>query len=121
MAYYQIGQVLGLMETMALWMAVSILWNLYRYINEENRENCFYFASLLYFGVCFVHERYMALLPLLILALIIKKCKKISLWFQYSPFLWAGTASGLLPLVLSFRQESRRNTGSRHIKYPAGH
>ena len=37
------------METMALWMAVSILWNLYRYINEENRENCFYFASLLYF------------------------------------------------------------------------
>ena len=49
MAYYQIGQVLGLMETMALWMAVSILWNLYRYINEENRENCFDFASLLYF------------------------------------------------------------------------
>lgn len=28
MAYYQIGQVLGLMETMALWMAIGILWYL---------------------------------------------------------------------------------------------
>ena len=35
MAYYQIGQVLGLMETMALWMAIGILWCLYRYLNEE--------------------------------------------------------------------------------------
>lgn len=76
MAYYQIGQVLGLMETMALWMAISILWNLYRYVNEENREKCFYIASLLYFGVCFVHERYMTLLPLLLLALLLKQCKK---------------------------------------------
>ena len=96
MAYYQIGQVLGLMETMALWMAVSILWNLYRYINEENRENGFYFASLLYFGVCFVHERYMALLPLLILALIIKKCKKISLWFS------TVLSFGLVQLIRAF-------------------
>ena len=96
MAYYQIGQVLGLMETMALWMAVSILWNLYRYINEENRENCFYFASLLYFGVCFVHERYMALLPLLLLALVVKKCKKISLWFS------ALISFGMVQLIRAF-------------------
>ena len=38
MAYYQIGQVLGLMETMALWMAVLILWYLYRYLNEEGQQ-----------------------------------------------------------------------------------
>ncbi len=38
MAYYQIGQVLGLMETMALWMGLGILWYLYRYLNEENRR-----------------------------------------------------------------------------------
>ena len=30
MAYYQIGQLLGLMETMALWMALGLLWCLYR-------------------------------------------------------------------------------------------
>ena len=63
MAYYQIGQVLGLMETMALWMAAAILWNLYRYINEDHRDSLFLKACLLYFGVCFVHERYMALFP----------------------------------------------------------
>ena len=62
-AYYQIGQVLGLMETMALWMAIGILWCLYRYLNEERREGLFYISCALYFGVCFVHERYMVLFP----------------------------------------------------------
>ena len=76
MAYYQIGQVLGLMETMALWMAAAILWNLYRYINEDHRDSLFLKACLLYFGVCFVHERYMALFPLLILALIAVRCRR---------------------------------------------
>ena len=96
MAYYQIGQVLGLMETMALWMAISILWNLYRYVNEENREKCFYIASLLYFGVCFVHERYMTLLPLLLLALLLKQCKKISLWLSTI------VSFGLVQLIRAF-------------------
>lgn len=77
MAYYQIGQVLGLMETMALWMAVEILWCLYRYINEESRDGLFLKACVLYFGVCFVHERYMALFPLLLLALIAVRCKRM--------------------------------------------
>ena len=73
MAYYQIGQVLGLMETMALWMAIGILWCLYRYVNEERGEDrLFYIGCALYFGVCFVHERYMVLLPLLLLALAVK-------------------------------------------------
>ena len=42
MAYYQIGQVLGLMETMALWMAVMILWYLFRYLNEKDSHVYFY-------------------------------------------------------------------------------
>ena len=66
MAYYQIGQVLGLMETMALWMAVMILWYLFRYLNEKDSHVYFYLSCVLYFGVCFVHERYMALFPLLL-------------------------------------------------------
>lgn len=80
MAYYQIGQVLGLMETMALWMAVAVLWCLYRYINGEGRQSLFIRACILYFGVCFVHERYMALLPLLFLALLLRRCKNPALW-----------------------------------------
>lgn len=35
MAYYQIGQFYGLMESLALWAALGILWFLYRYVNEK--------------------------------------------------------------------------------------
>ena len=79
MAYYQIGQVLGLMETMALWMAVMILWYLFRYLNEKDSQIYFCLSCVLYFGVCFVHERYMALFPLLLLVLLFKKSRKLSL------------------------------------------
>lgn len=91
MAYYQIGQVLGLMETMALWMALGILWNLYGYLNQEEGKagsRCICRASLLYFGVCFVHERYMALIPLIFLVLLLKKSRK--------PLEWGMTAASFL-------------------------
>ena len=50
MAYYQIGQVLGLMETMALWMAIGILWYLYRYMDGEDGRKYYYLSCALYFG-----------------------------------------------------------------------
>ena len=53
MAYYQIGQVLGLMETMALWMAIGILWYLYLYMDGEDGRKYYYLSCALYFGVCF--------------------------------------------------------------------
>lgn len=80
MAYYQIGQVLGLMETMALWMAIGILWYLYRYMNGEDGRKYYYLSCALYFGVCFVHERYMVLFPLLLLVLLIKRSKNLAEW-----------------------------------------
>ncbi|MGN0372392.1 MAG: hypothetical protein ACI4F3_06205 [Enterocloster sp.] len=80
MAYYQIGQVLGLMEAMALWMAIGILWYLFRYLNEEKKDSFFYISCGLYFAVCFVHERYMVLFPLLLIVLLMKKCRKPLSW-----------------------------------------
>ena len=80
MAYYQIGQVLGLMETMALWMAIGILWYLYRYLDGEDGRKYYYLSCALYFGVCFVHERYMVLFPLLLLVLLIKRSKDAAEW-----------------------------------------
>ena len=70
MAYYQIGQFYGLMESLALWAAIGVLWFLYRYVNEK-KTGAFLMANVLYFVVSFIHERYMALLPLLILAVIL--------------------------------------------------
>lgn len=79
---YQIAQVYGLMETMALWMAIGILYLLYGYLNGQGSgaKKQFYIACGLYFGICFVHERYMVLLPLFILVLICKKAKDWRLW-----------------------------------------
>lgn len=89
MAYYQIGQVLGLMETMALWMAIGILWYLYRYMDGEDGRKYYYMSCALYFGVCFVHERYMVLFPLLLFVLLVKGAKDLTEW-------GAGLASFLL-------------------------
>lgn len=79
-AYYQIGQVLGMMETLALWLSLLILWCLYRCLNEKGGEKRICTASVLYFCLCFVHERYMALFPLLLLVLLAKKCRRPLPW-----------------------------------------
>lgn len=68
-AYYQIGQALGLLETMALWMALVILWLLYGYMQAGGGRRKFYWALVVYFLLAFTHERYVGLLPLFYLAL----------------------------------------------------
>lgn len=84
MAYYQIGQVYGLMETMALWMAIGILYLLCGYLNEKDgkEKRRFFWALALYFGVCFVHERYMVLFPLFYLVLICQRPYNKRLWIM---------------------------------------
>ena len=83
MSYYQIGQALGLMETMAMWLAIGILYLLFRYLNEQDGKGSrrLFLASLLYVSVCFVHERYMALLPLFFIVLLFKRSTDWRLWF----------------------------------------
>lgn len=82
MSYYQIGQILGLMESMAMIMALVILFLLYGYLNErDGRENRrLLWAVILYFTVCFVHERYMALIPLFFLVLIFRRVRDWWTW-----------------------------------------
>lgn len=82
MSAYQIAQVYGLMETMALWMAIGILYLLYGYLHGSGDEakKKFWAACGLYVGVCFVHERYMVLLPLFILVLVCRKARDWKLW-----------------------------------------
>ncbi len=97
-AYYQIGQALGLLETMAQWMALMVLWFLYSFINARKQPfrkpdanasvssdlmsrsrtaaagrqgvRWFYYACIMYFILAFTHERYVGLLPLFYLALL---------------------------------------------------
>lgn len=85
MSCYQISQVYGLMESMALWMAIGILFCLFQYLNEiKTGKPYFWFACGLYFGVCFVHERYMVLAVVLATALVMKKEKKLWDWLIFA-------------------------------------
>jgi len=69
MSYYQIGQFYGLMESLGLWAAMGLLYYLYRYVNEKN-TGAYLLANLMYFLASFIHERYMVLLPVLLLGLV---------------------------------------------------
>lgn len=96
MSYYQISQVYGLMESLALWAAIGIFYCLYRYVTEEeSRKRLVHWAVALYFSVCFIHERYMVLLPLFYAAFLIKKEKRRAPWLEV-------TAAFLAVLVIRF-------------------
>ncbi len=69
MSYYQIGQFYGLMESLGLWAAVGLLYCVYMYVNE-GRAGAYFWANALYFLASFIHERYMVLLPVLLLGLL---------------------------------------------------
>ena len=72
-AYYQIGQALGLMETMALFLAIAMLWQLYRYMEEAKG---YWSALIIYFLLVFTHERYLSLFPLIYLVLVIRRLRE---------------------------------------------
>ena len=73
-AGYQIGQVLGLLETMALSLAISVLYLLYKF-SEVGQSIYYNLACLCYFLVLFTHERFLALFPLFYLSLILTGLK----------------------------------------------
>lgn len=73
LSYYQITQGYGLMEASALWLALTILYLMYRYLNGLGDGRRIYAISAgLYFTVSLIHERYMVLLAVLLFAVILK-------------------------------------------------
>ncbi|MCI5791890.1 MAG: hypothetical protein MR011_01140 [Lachnospiraceae bacterium] len=68
-AYYQIGQALGLMETMALAMSIAVMFLLIKALRDNACGSGYYAALGIYFLLVFVHERYISLLPLFYLVL----------------------------------------------------
>ena len=73
-AYYQIGQTIGILETLALGFALLTLYFLYRQIDCEERAfgKMLLFSHLFFFLLIFTHERYVALLPLFYIPLIFR-------------------------------------------------
>lgn len=99
-AYYQIGQVLGLMESMAMLFSIFVLWFLFEYIDDslntpytkfrgfhlgrrqqflkdQSPEDSHYLcACLFFFLLIFTHERFIALAPLFYLAIFSKPVQR---------------------------------------------
>lgn len=73
-AYYQIGQLYGLLESFSLLGALLVLYCLYQYLNSQMGKNQPYFiaANIIYFFTSFIHERYMVLLLPIIVTFFMK-------------------------------------------------
>lgn len=85
-SYYQIGQVIGLLETEAQFFALLILFLSLKLIGVIERKNSnekeiivrdnviiTFFMILMYFIVAFTHERYLSLLPVIMVSIFFAK------------------------------------------------
>lgn len=81
LSYYHIGMVLGLMEASAMLGALMILYFLYEYLQVPKNQGQRYLMGsfTVYFVTVFIHERYMALVVVLLLAPLLKRDYK-KLW-----------------------------------------
>ncbi len=71
-SYYDVSQLLGMMEAAALLMAVGTGILLFRYLHSGS-SGAYYGAVLLYLLACYTHERYMVLLPMFYYVLLVRK------------------------------------------------
>lgn len=95
-AAYQIAQVLGLLESLALLLALLTLWGLFDYM-EGRGTRAYLRACLCFFLVIFTHERFIALAPLFYLALLTQYCTERRLCRRFARL---RTVELLLPLVI---------------------
>lgn len=83
-AAYQIAQVLGLLESLALLLALLTLWGLFDYM-EGRGTRAYLRACLCFFLVIFTHERFIALAPLFYLAVLTQYCTERRLCRRFAP------------------------------------
>lgn len=97
-AAYQIAQVLGLLESLALLLALLTLWGLFDYM-EGRGTRAYLRACLCFFLVIFTHERYIALAPLFYLAVLTQYCTERRLCRRFAPSRTSCAASDEIPAM----------------------
>ena len=95
-AAYQIAQVLGLLESLALLLALLTLWGLFDYM-EGRGTRAYLRACFCFFLVIFTHERFIALAPLFYLAVFTQYQTERRLCRRFARL---RTVELLLPLVI---------------------
>ena len=75
-SYYQIHQVIGIIETFAQFFALIILYLCIEYIENDNYKNIkLFFMYFVFLLVAFTHERFLCLSPIIICTFIFKEIK----------------------------------------------
>ena len=97
-AAYQIAQVLGLLESLALLLALLTLWGLFDYM-EGRGTRAYLRACLCFFLVIFTHERYVALAPLFYLAVLTQYLTERRLCRRFAPSRSSCAASDEIPAM----------------------
>ncbi len=97
-AAYQIAQVLGLLESLALLLALLTLWGLFDYM-EGRGTRAYLRACLCFFLVIFTHERFIALAPLFYLAVLTQYCTERRLCRRFAPSRMSCAASDEIPAM----------------------
>lgn len=97
-AAYQIAQVLGLLESLALLLALLTLWGLFDYM-EGRGTRAYLRACLCFFLVIFTHERFIALAPLFYLAVITQYQTERQLCRRFAPSRMSCAASDEIPAM----------------------
>ena len=97
-AAYQIAQVLGLLESLALLLALLTLWGLFDYM-EGRGTRAYLRACLCFCLVIFTHERYIALAPLFYLAVLTQYLTERRLCRRFAPSRTSCAASDEIPAM----------------------
>lgn len=97
-AAYQIAQVLGLLESLALLLALLTLWGLFDYM-EGRGTRAYLRACLCFFLVIFTHERFIALAPLFYLAVLTQYLTERRLCRRFAPSRSSCAASDEIPAM----------------------
>ncbi len=83
-SYYQIGQMLGILESLCMFFSLLFLFFVIKYLNCEIKEKSnAYFCVIIvvYILASYTHERFMGLLPVFLVALFFKNKVRISTKF----------------------------------------
>lgn len=72
LAYYQVGQYFGIMEATGMFFALLTLYFAYKFVNSDGTTNDYYKCVIMFTLCCFSHERYMALISILLLVPLLK-------------------------------------------------
>lgn len=80
-SYYDVSQLLGLLESLSMFLAIIICVRLYRFMREHKQAH-YAAAVIAYLLVCYTHERYMVLIPMFYYVLLVKKDRKAVNWLM---------------------------------------